>query len=135
MSGPAMEEFGEVLWNGRIVEGGSLAIPGASRYGVMAVSYASHVTAGFAMHFINTDGLHQISGIAGAAASNGLSIRGFDLRSDDGVTWTAYDLKILSLWGAETDVGSQWGKEGDSNTLTIWGVVPSAVTQRVSVVS
>lgn len=132
MTGPSMESYGEVLWNGRITEGGTLVIPDANRYGVMAVSYSSHAPLGLAMHFITVNGLHEISGMAGASSTNGLSIRGFEFSSNDGVTWTAKDLEILSLWGSGTSVDGQWHDEKNSNTLTIWGIVPSQVTQRVA---
>lgn len=131
MSGPAMESFGEVLWNGRIAKGGTLTIPDANRYGVMAVSYADHAPVGLAMHYISTSGKHMITGFAGAATTGGLSSRGFDFRSDDGATWTLYDAYILSTWGDKTAVQQQAGNITAMNSLTIWGVVPSDVTQRV----
>lgn len=132
MTGPSMESYGKVLWNGRITEKAKLTIPDANRYGIMAVSYSGHAPVGLAMHFINTLGSHMICGIAGSSDSNGLSLRGFQLVSDDGVTWTAQDLEILSMWGSGTTFSAQWGDEAKSNTLTIWGIVPSPVTQRVA---
>ena len=131
MSGPAMEEFGEVLWNGMIADGGTLTIPDANRYGVMAVSYSSHAPVGLAMHFVSASGVHMITGLDGSAMSNGLAVRGFDLRSDDGITWTLQDAAILGLWGSSADIGGQWSNAASANTLTIWGIVPSRVTQRV----
>lgn len=131
MSGHAMESFGEVLWNGRIAKGGKLTIPDANRYGVMAVSYSSHAPVGLAMHCIATDGLHVISGFAGAASSGGLASRGFSFSSSDGVTWTANDVYILSTWGSGAEVQQQALNATETNTLTIWGVVPSDVTKRV----
>lgn len=131
MTGPSMESYGELLWNGRIAEGGTLVIPNANRYGVMAVSYSSHSPVGLAMHYINTSGKHVISGAAGSSDVDGLSLSGLKFRSDDGVAWTADDLEILSLWGSGTTIGGQWGNEASSKTLTIWGVIPSPVTQRV----
>lgn len=134
MSGPAMESFGEVLWNGRIVVGGEITIPDANRYGVMAVSYSSHASVGLAMHFISITGLHMITGFAGSYESGNMPIRGFDLRSNDGITWTLYGGAILSIRGGSagsTAINGQWGNAASANTLTIWGVVPSQVTQRV----
>lgn len=131
MTGPAMESFGEELWNGSIVEGGTLTIPRANEYGVMAVSYSSHAPVGLAMHYRSTNGKHIISGIDGSSMANGLSIRGFDLRSDDGITWTLYDAAALGLWGSGTEIAGQWSSVATANTLTIWGIVPSQVTQRV----
>lgn len=127
-----MESFGEELWNGSIVEGGTLTIPDANRYGVMAVSYSSHAPVGLAMHYISTNGKHVISGIDGSSIANGLSIRGFDLRLDDGITWTLYDAVVLGLWGSGTEIAGQWSSVSTAKSLTIWGVVPSRVTQRVS---
>ena len=131
MSGPAMESIGEVLWNGSIAKGGTLTIPGANRYGVMAVSYASQAPVGLAMHFVSASGVHMITGLDGSAMSNGLAVRGFDMRSDDGITWTLHDAAVLSLWGSGTEIAGQWSSVAIANTLTIWGIVPSQVTQRV----
>ena len=133
MTGPTMESFGEVLWNGVIAKGGTLAIPRANEYGVMAVSYAGHAPVGLAMHFVSVSGLHMIEGIAGAAQTNGLVTRGFDLRSDDGVQWKANDLCAISQWGASGKIDGAWDSASTAKSMTIWGVVPSRVTQRVLV--
>lgn len=131
MSGPAMESFGEVLWNGMIAKGGTLAIPRANEYGVMAVSYSSHATVGLAMHYVSASGVHMITGLDGSAMAGGLSVQGFDMRSDDGITWTLHDAVALGLWGSGTEIGGQWSNVATTKSLTIWGVVPSQVTQRV----
>lgn len=125
-------ECGEVLWNGSIAKGGTLTIPRANEYGVMAVSYAGHAPVGLAMHFISTVGLHMITGFAESSESGGLASRGLDFRSDDGITWTLHDAYILSTWGSGTNVQQQAIDTTETNTLTIWGIVPSQVTQRVS---
>lgn len=130
MTGPAMESFGEVLWNGMIAEGGTLAIPGANRYGVMAVSYSSHAPVGLAMHYVSTNGKHVISGIAGAAMTSGLATRGVSFESDDGVEWKLADSVIVSQWKEGTGIGGNFGDQTQPQSLTIWGVVPSKVTQR-----
>lgn len=128
-----IDRFGEVLWNGSITKGGTLTIPDANRYGIMAVSYSSHAPVGLAMHFVNTSGNHDICGIAGSAMAGGLAVRGFNLRSDDGITWTLRDAVILGLWGSAggSDIGGQWSDSAQVQTLTIWGIVPSPITQRV----
>lgn len=124
-------ECGELLWNGLIAKGGTLTIPRANEYGVMAMSYANHAPVGLAMHFITYQGLHYISGLAGSATVGGLDSRGFSFTSDDGVTWTLYDAYILSTWGSGTAVHQEAKDVTVTNSLTIWGVVPSDITQRV----
>lgn len=124
-------ECGELLWNGLIAKGGTLTIPRANEYGVMAVSYANHAPVGLAMHFITYLGQHYISGWAGSATTGGLDSRGFSFLSDDGVTWTLYDAYVLSTWGSGTAVQQEAKDVTVTNSLTIWGVVPSDITQRV----
>lgn len=124
-------ECGELLWNGLIAKGGTLTIPRANEYGVMAVSYANHAPVGLAMHFITYQGQHYISGLAGSATVGGLDSRGFSFISDDGVTWTLYDAYIMSTWGSGTAVHQEAKDVTATNSLTIWGVVPSDITQRV----
>ena len=131
MSGPAMESFGELLWNGYIAEGGTLAIPRANEYGVMAVSYSDHAPVGLAMHYININGKHMISGSAGAAVSSGLASRGVSFESDDGVSWVLRDSVIVSQWKEGTGIVGSFTDQTTAKTLTVWGVVPSALTQRV----
>lgn len=122
-------ECGELLWEGSITEGGKLTIPKANDYAILAVSYGGFASCGLSVHYTSNN-KHYINGLAGTADSSGISLRGFKFTSDDGVTWEAEDLEILSMWGSGATLNVQWGNETSASTLAIWGVVPSKITER-----